>query len=62
MDLLRHYRELRSMGLGDSRAKASAAIEYARSKPDMTVKAAQQELEHLIKVAAERPTRSGGTL
>lgn len=62
MDLVRRYRELRSMGLGESRAKVATAIEAARSAPDMTITRATQELEQALKVASETPTRSGGIL
>jgi hypothetical protein len=60
--LLRRYRELRSMGLGESRAKVAAAIEAARSAPDMTITRATQELDQLLAAEKETPTRPGGLL
>lgn len=61
MDILQRYRELRSMGQGESRAKASAAIEYARGR-DCTVAKASEMLDQAIAVAKQTPTRTGGTL
>jgi hypothetical protein len=50
------------MGSGESRAKASAAIEYARRMPSMTIEKAMAELAAAIESAKEQPTRSGGLL
>lgn len=62
MNVLQRYRELRSMGFGESRAKAAAAIEYARDIADMTVAKATDELTRAIELAKEQPTRPGGLL
>ena len=62
MDVLQRYRELRSMGFGESRAKATAAIEHARSRSDLSVDQASAELGRAIEKAKEQPTRAGGLL
>lgn len=61
MDVLQRYRELRSMGFGESRAKAAAAIEVARGSSD-TVAKVTELLEISLRLAAQTPTRSGGIL
>lgn len=61
MDVLQRYRELRSMGFGESRAKASAAIEVARETSD-TVAKITERLETALRLASQTPTRSGGLL
>lgn len=49
------------MGYGESRAKVTAAIEYARTT-DKSMSYATTELEHLLKLAKEQATRPGGML
>jgi hypothetical protein len=61
VNILQRYRELRSMGYGESRAKVTAAIEYARTT-DKSMSYATTELEHLLKLAKEQATRPGGML
>lgn len=58
-DILQRYRELRSMGQGESRAKTSAAIEYARERVDCTVAKAALLLTQALATAKETPTRPG---
>ena len=61
MDVLQRYRELRSMGFGESRAKTSAAIEVARATSDSIAKITER-LEAALRLASQTPTRSGGLL
>lgn len=58
---LQRYRELRSMGYGESRAKAAAAIETARAT-DESIDKIKERLEIELRLAAQTPTRSGGVL
>lgn len=58
---LQRYREYRSMGYGESRAKAAAAIELARESNE-SIDAITKRIENELRLAANTPTRSGGVL
>jgi hypothetical protein len=61
MDIVYRFKELRRMGICESRAKLQAATEHARSTGGY-VSAAMKKLEHDLHHWKETPTRSGGLL
>lgn len=61
MDIVQRYKELRSMGVGESRSKVQAATEHARSTGGY-VSASTEKLERELRIAHNTPTRPGGLL
>ena len=61
MDIVQRYKELRRMGVCETRAKVQAATEQARSVGGYVSKS-MEDLEQALLTAHNVPTRPGGLL